>query len=107
MFETPEEIFELILGVRQRGPKYLRKSVNQRIFQPTHPVANGQESDLTKMTGLVTQMLAYDSKSDLQKSLDVMDTKFERLSLKLNRSKSKAMSFNLMDSSEYLTQSLS
>ena len=46
-------------------------------------------------------MLVFDSKKDLQKALDEMNSTFDRFSLKLNSSKTKTMIFNFPNDAEY------
>ena len=125
--ETPEDIFELILGVRQGGPEspmlfnlyldyvmrvFMEDCESKNIPYPKLLYRIPARASSSKRTRIGFNqvdwigyaddlMLAFDSKRDLQKALNVMNATFERFSLKLNASKTKSMIFNFVESSEY------
>lgn len=125
--ETPEDMFELILGVRQGGPespllynlymdyvmRVFMENCNSRgiefprLFYKIHALATSRGRSVagfnkTDWSGYADDlMLVFDSKKDLQKALDEMNSTFDRFSLKLNSSKTKTMIFNFPNDAEY------
>ena len=125
--ETPDDIFELILGVRQGGPESpilynLFMDFVMRVFMkkctlknigfprllykiPAHASAGKRVKvgfNQIDWSGYADDLvLAFDSKRNLKKALDELNETFERFSLKINASKTKTMVFNPMDSEDY------
>ena len=124
--ETPEDIFQLMLGVRQGGPEspmlynlymdyvmrvFMEKCISKGIQFPrlkykipAH-ATSGERSkygiNQIDWVGYADDLvLVFENKNNLQKALDEMNATFERFSLKLNSTKTKTMIFNYTRNSQ-------
>lgn len=125
--ETPDDMFELMLGVRQGGPESpmlynLYMDYVMRVFKTNcdakgvvfpkfyYKIPTSASSTKRSIVGFNEcdwigyaddLVLIFEDKRNLQKALDIMNTTFERYSLKLNCSKTKTMVFNYVTEEGY------
>ena len=118
--ETPNDIFELMLGVRQGGPespplynlfmdyvmrlyiescktrnvKFLKLNYRIPSFATTKNRTNSGSFDLDWLGYADDLELAFDDISNLQRGLEALDEIFKRFNLTINVSKTKTMIFN-------------
>ena len=125
--ETPKDIFELILGVRQGGPEspmlynlymdfvmrvFMEKCTSKNIGFPKLLYKIPAHASIGKRTRIGFNqidwtgyaddlVLAFENKRKLQRALRELNETFERFSLTINGSKTKTMIFNDTESTEY------
>ena len=125
--DTPDDAFQLILGVRRGGPEspllynlymgyvihlFMEQSTSKGIRFPKFSykipacAATGERIKVgfnqINWIGYADDLiLVFENKNNLQRALDEMNLTFERFSLKLNSSKTKTMIFNYTDTREY------
>ena len=118
--ETPDDVFELMLGVRQGGPEspvlynlymdYVMRVFKNRcaakgiVFPKFHySIPEGASSTKRSLSGFNEcdwigyaddVVLVFEDRRNLQKALDLLDITFEKFSLSINYTKTKTMILN-------------
>ena len=125
--DTPDDVFRLILGVRQGGPEspllynlymdyvmrvFMEQCASKGIGYPKFYFkipASASRGERTRVgfnqidwIGYADDLvLVFEDKATLQKALDELNLTFERFSLKINSTKTKTMIFNHTDTANY------
>ena len=125
--ETPRDIFELMLGVRQGGPESpilynLYMDYVMRVFKSNcaakgivfpkfhYSIPAGASSTKQSLSGFNEcdwigyaddVVLVFEDRRNLQRALDLLDITFENYSLRLNYSKTKTMVLNHKSEIDY------